>query len=82
MTPHDDAIRPAPNDDEAAAIVAAIMAHLAATRPTTPDEITPQPSAWSLAGRLASQGQPLARTPGVHPTWANAARLERTRRDG
>ncbi len=82
MTPHDAMIWPAPTDDEAAAIVAAIMAHLAiATRPATP-EIAPQPSFWSLAGRLASQGQPQARMSDVRPTWANAARLERTRRDG
>jgi len=73
MTPHDAAIRPAPTDDEAAAIIAAITAHLVATRPATPEN-TPQPSAWSLAGRLASQGQPPARTPGVRPTWARVGR--------
>jgi len=74
MTPHDAAIQPAPTDDEAAAIVAAIMAHLAATRPVAPERSTPQPSAWALAGRLASQGQPTTRTRGVRPTWATIGR--------
>jgi len=73
MTPHDAAIRPAPTDDEAAAIVAAIVALLAARRPAAP-ESTPQPSAWALAGRLASQDQPTTRTRGVRPTWATISR--------
>ncbi len=73
MTPHDAAIRPAPTDDEAAAIIAAIMAHLATTRPAM-QKNTPRPGAWSLAGRLASQGQPRAHTPGVRPIWGNISR--------
>jgi len=73
MTPRDAAIQPAPTDDEAAAIVAAIMAHRVATRPAAPER-TPQPSAWALAGRLASQGQPTTRTRGVRPTWATIGR--------
>ena len=56
MTPHDAAIRPAPSDDEAAAIVAALAAHRAATRPATPTT-PPSPSAWALAGRLEGQGR-------------------------
>ncbi len=73
MTPHDAMIWPAPTDDEAAAIISTIMAHLATTRPAAPAS-TPQPSAWSLAGRLASQGQSVTHTRGVRPTWATISR--------
>lgn len=73
MTPHAAAIRPAPTDDETAAIVAAIMAHLAATRPAR-QENRPQPSTWSLAGRIASQGQLTTRARGIRPTWGTVSR--------
>lgn len=73
------AATPRPTDDEAAAIMVAIAHYLAGQRCDTPAPALPE-RRWALAGRLASQGQPLARPPGTALTWATAARLTRTRR--
>ena len=73
-------VEPAPADDEAAAIVAALAAYLGEQRARG---VAPPPvRRWALAGRLASQGQRLPRIPGVRPGWGNAARLAAWARDG
>ena len=66
-------VEPAPADDEAAAIVAALAAYLGEQR--APGVEAAAASRWALAGRLASQGQRFPRIPGVQPGWGNAARL-------
>ena len=73
-------VKPAPADDEAAAIVVALAAYLGEQRAR--GVATPPVSRWALAGRLASQGQRLPRIPGVRPGWGNAARLAAWARDG
>lgn len=73
--PHSYRASPAPADDEAAAIAAAITAYLAerraAGRPTPPE------NRWALAGRLTSQGRAYARARGVRTTWGAVTRLSR-----
>jgi hypothetical protein len=70
-------IAPAPTDEEAAAIVAAVATYLAGQRTAVAPATPARP--WAVAARLASQGVPIARRPGVRVTWANAARLARMR---
>ena len=73
-------VEPAPTDDEAAAIVAALAAYLGEQRAR--GVAAPPFGRWALAGRLASQGQRFPRIPGVRPGWGNAARLAVSARDG
>ena len=69
----DTAITPAPDDEEAAAIIAALTAYLAEQRRIVPaPERTP--ARWALAGRLASHGLTLRPAPGVRVTWATIGR--------
>jgi hypothetical protein len=67
------AITPAPDDDEAAAIIAALAAYLAEQRRPVPAPAR-TPARWALAGRLASHGLTLRPAPGVRVTWANVSR--------
>lgn len=62
------AITPAPGDDEAAAILAALAAYLADQRrpPAAPVRAA---SRWALAGRLASQGIAPRRLPATIIGW-------------
>ena len=71
-------VEPAPTDDEAAAIVAALAAYLADRRARTAPAAERR---WALAGRLAGQGLRFARVRGVRPTWGTAARLVACDRD-
>jgi hypothetical protein len=71
-----DAITPTPDDDEAAAIIAALAAYLAEQRRPVAAPAR-QPSRWALAGRLASHGLGPPPAPGVHVTWGNASRVVR-----
>lgn len=74
MTAEDEAaITPAPDDDEAAAIIAALTAYLAEQRRPTPVSAR-TPARWALAGRLASHGRTVRPGPGVRITWANVSR--------
>jgi hypothetical protein len=61
-------ITPTPDDDEAAAILVALHAHLAAQRASVPPPARRTPI-WALAGRLASQGQTLTYARGARPGW-------------
>ena len=72
-TANNAAISPTPDDDEAAAIIAALVAYLAEQRcaPAPPARTV---SSWALAGRLASHGLPTRRVPGARINWANAGR--------
>ena len=72
-TANNTAISPTPDDDEAAAISAALVAYLAEQRraPAPPARTV---SSWALAGRLASHGLPARRIPGARIGWANAGR--------
>jgi hypothetical protein len=70
----ENAITPTPDDDEAAAIIAALTAYLAEQRRRTPAPAR-APSRWALAGRLASQGFVLRPAPGVRVRWANVSRV-------
>jgi hypothetical protein len=66
---------PTPDDDTAAAILAAIMCYLEPN--ALADSMAASPdSAWRAAGMLAAQGLPPSRgaTP---PTWSTAERTER-----
>ena len=72
-------VSPAADDDEAAAIMAAIEHLLAAGRRDATVPGGPE-RRWAQAGRLASQGLPLQHPPGMTLGWATAARLARTRR--
>ena len=72
--PRSARIDPPPAADEVAAIVAALSAYLAAERAATPS-LTRVERRWALAGRLASQGQHVARVPGLRTSWGNVARL-------
>lgn len=69
-------IDPLPTADEAAAIVAALAAYLAAERRAQPPPERVERH-WALAGRLASQGQHFTRVPGLRTSWGNVARLAR-----
>ena len=66
-------ITPTPGDDEAAAILAALHAHLAAMRASEPTP-TRQTPIWAIAGRLASQGQTLTYARGLRPGWTRTTR--------
>lgn len=73
-TGENNAITPTPDDDEAAAIIAALTAYLAEQRRPAPAPAR-QPSRWALAGRLASHGFVLHPAPGVRVRWANVNRV-------
>ncbi|HEX5506026.1 MAG TPA: hypothetical protein VFW96_25640 [Thermomicrobiales bacterium] len=66
-------VRPAAGEDEAAALMAALEAYLAARRQEAAAPASWRP--WALAGRLEGQGQGYARVRGLRPRWGNAARL-------
>lgn len=66
-------IKPTPGDDEAAAIIAALHAHLAARRASQPTPARQTPI-WAIAGRLASQGQILTYARGPRPGWTRTTR--------
>jgi Acyl-CoA carboxylase epsilon subunit len=68
------AITPTPDDEEAAAIIAALTAYRAEQRRPVPAPAR-APSRWALAGRLASHGLILHPAPGVRVTWANVSRI-------
>lgn len=72
--PVQPAITPSPTDEEAAAIIAALSAYLGERRATLSAPVQPA-RPWAIAGRLASQGQPIPRRPGVRATWANVERI-------
>jgi hypothetical protein len=61
-------ITPMPGDDEAAAILVTLHAHLAALRTNAPPPARQTPI-WAIAGRLASQGQTLTYARGARPGW-------------
>ncbi len=67
-------IEPTPSDDQAAAVVAAIMAYLAVEEPTQPEEATP--SGWQCAAKLGVQGLRPMRA-GHTPRWGTIERLRR-----
>jgi hypothetical protein len=68
---------PTPDEDTAAAILAAIACHLDSL-PAASDELPPAP-AWRIAARLAAQGQPPV--PGAsQPAWGGAERSGRAAR--
>ena len=69
----DAAITPTPDDDEAAAILAALAAYLAAQRHPAPTP-TRAISRWALAGRLANQGLAPYRPPAPAIGWPQAGR--------
>ena len=78
MHPMNMTFNPAPDDDTAAAIVAALAAALG--QKTAPsDEAMPERSLWSAAAQLAVQGLPPARST-AHAAWAGAERAEREHR--
>jgi hypothetical protein len=66
-------VRPAAGEDEAAALMAALTAYLAARRRGAAPPVPWRP--WALAGRMESHGQDYARVRGLRPHWGNAARL-------
>lgn len=67
------AITPTPDDEETAAILAALAAYLAEQRrPPTPPARTA--SRWALAGRLASHGFAPRRLPRTQLGWRNVGR--------
>jgi hypothetical protein len=69
---------PTPDDDTAAAILAAVACY-AAPDPAATAAIHPQASAWRTAGQLAAQGLPAARA-AAPPSWASADRTSRAAR--
>ena len=74
--PDQSEITPTPTDEEAAAIIAALSAYLAEQR-AAPSITAPPVRPWAIAGRLASQDQPVPRHPGTRTTWANVGRIRR-----
>lgn len=62
-------ISPTPSDEEAAALLAALHAHLAAARAAAPTPAQRTPI-WASAGRLASQGAVLTYAYGARAGWA------------
>jgi hypothetical protein len=70
---------PTPEDDTAAAIVAALAAALAEDAAPAEGSAGQQRSLWSAAGQFAAQGLPPARS-AAHAAWAAAERAERERR--
>ena len=69
-------ITPAPNDEEAAAAVAAIAAYLTSTG-QPPVQHTAMPSGWQRATKLTVQGLRPMRTTGT-PRWGTVERLRRS----
>jgi hypothetical protein len=69
---------PTPDDDTAAAILAAIACYQQPDSATITAARLPA-SAWRAAGQLAAQGLPTGRMPGP-PAWASADRTSRAAR--
>jgi hypothetical protein len=71
-------LHPTPDDDTAAAVIAAIAAMIApGTADDTPDSSAR--SAWQAGGALAAQGMPPARN-GAFAAWHAVARARRAER--
>lgn len=67
-------IEPTPSDDQAAAVIAAITAYLAAEESTQPEEAAS--SGWQSAAKLGVQGLRPMRTAHT-PRWGTIERLRR-----
>jgi hypothetical protein len=65
--------------DEAAAVAAALHAHVAGGAPAAPPPETWDGERWAFAGRLRALGGRSARVPDGAPTdaWAAAGRVDR-----